>query len=48
VQTWAIVVAAGSGARFGGAKQFRVMVGPERFDPASGGQNRDPGVVILL
>jgi len=49
VQTWTIVVAAGSGARFGGAKQFRT-VGSERLvDRAVDTASRvTDGVVIVL
>jgi 2-C-methyl-D-erythritol 4-phosphate cytidylyltransferase len=36
VQTWAIVVAAGSGARFGGAKQFAPLAGATVLDRAVG------------
>ncbi len=49
VQTWAIVVAAGSGARFGGAKQFH-GIGPERIvDRAVATARRCcDGVVVVL
>jgi 2-C-methyl-D-erythritol 4-phosphate cytidylyltransferase len=49
VQTWAIVVAAGSGARFGGAKQFQT-VGAERLvDRAVQTATRCcDGVVVVL
>jgi 2-C-methyl-D-erythritol 4-phosphate cytidylyltransferase len=49
VQTWAIVVAAGSGARFGGAKQFQA-VGSERIvDRAVQTARRCcDGVVVVL
>ena len=49
MQTWTIVVAAGSGARFGGAKQFRT-VGSERLvDRAVDTASRvTDGVVIVL
>lgn len=49
MQTWAIVVAAGSGARFGGAKQFRA-VGAERLvDRAVEAAARCcDGVVVVL
>jgi 2-C-methyl-D-erythritol 4-phosphate cytidylyltransferase len=49
VQTWTIVVAAGSGARFGGAKQFET-VGPERLvDRAVLSASRcSDGVVLVL
>jgi 2-C-methyl-D-erythritol 4-phosphate cytidylyltransferase len=49
VQTWGIVVAAGSGARFGGAKQFQT-VGAERLvDRAVRAVTRcSDGVVVVL
>ncbi len=49
MQTWAIVVAAGSGARFGGAKQFQ-SVGSERLvDRAVKAATRCcDGVVVVL
>lgn len=49
METWAIVVAAGSGARFGGAKQFRA-VGSERLvDRAVQTATRCcDGVVVVL
>jgi 2-C-methyl-D-erythritol 4-phosphate cytidylyltransferase len=49
VQTWTIVVAAGSGARFGGAKQFR-SIGSERLvDRAVDTATRAAdGVVVVL
>lgn len=49
MQTWAIVVAAGSGARFGGAKQFR-MVGAERLVDRSVRRASEccDGVVVVL
>jgi len=49
VETWAIVVAAGSGARFGGAKQFHA-VGAERLvDRAVRAASRScDGVVVVI
>jgi 2-C-methyl-D-erythritol 4-phosphate cytidylyltransferase len=49
VQTWAIVVAAGSGARFGGAKQFLVLDGERLVDRAVRTAARCcDGVVVVL
>jgi 2-C-methyl-D-erythritol 4-phosphate cytidylyltransferase len=49
VQTWAIVVAAGSGARFGGAKQFRPIGGERLVDRAVQTAIRCcDGVVVVL
>jgi 2-C-methyl-D-erythritol 4-phosphate cytidylyltransferase len=49
VETWTIVVAAGSGARFGGPKQFQ-RVGDERLVDiaARTAARRSDGVVIVL
>jgi 2-C-methyl-D-erythritol 4-phosphate cytidylyltransferase len=49
VQTWAIVVAAGSGARFGGAKQFRALGDSRLVDRAVETAARAcDGVVVVL
>jgi 2-C-methyl-D-erythritol 4-phosphate cytidylyltransferase len=49
VQTWAIVVAAGSGARFGGAKQFREVDAERLVDRAVQTATRCcDGVVVVL
>ncbi|MGZ4690284.1 MAG: 2-C-methyl-D-erythritol 4-phosphate cytidylyltransferase [Acidimicrobiia bacterium] len=49
MQTWAIVVAAGSGARFGGAKQFRDVGGVRLVDRAVRTATRCcDGVVVVL
>jgi len=49
VETWVIVVAAGSGARFGGAKQFRTVGAGRLVDRAVevAGRHAD-GVVVVL
>jgi 2-C-methyl-D-erythritol 4-phosphate cytidylyltransferase len=49
VQTWVIVVAAGSGARFGGMKQFEALGGTRLVDRAveTAGRAGD-GVVVVL
>jgi 2-C-methyl-D-erythritol 4-phosphate cytidylyltransferase len=49
VQTWVIVVAAGSGARFGGAKQFREVDAERLVDRAVQTATRcSDGVVVVL
>jgi 2-C-methyl-D-erythritol 4-phosphate cytidylyltransferase len=49
VQTWTIVVAAGSGARFGGAKQFAPLAGATVLDRAVGvAMEACDGVVAVL
>jgi 2-C-methyl-D-erythritol 4-phosphate cytidylyltransferase len=49
VQTWAIVVAAGSGARFGGAKQFHALGDSRLVDRAIETAVRTcDGVVVVL
>lgn len=49
MQTWAIVVAAGSGARFGGAKQFREIGAARLVDRAVERATRScDGVVVVL
>jgi 2-C-methyl-D-erythritol 4-phosphate cytidylyltransferase len=49
VQTWAIVVAAGSGARFGGAKQFREIGATRLVDRSVEQATRScDGVVVVL
>jgi 2-C-methyl-D-erythritol 4-phosphate cytidylyltransferase len=49
VQTWVIVVAAGSGARFGGAKQFRSVGSVRLVDRAVDTATRAAdGVVVVL
>ncbi len=49
MQTWAIVVAAGSGARFGGAKQFREVGAARLVDRAVQAATRcTDGVVVVL
>jgi 2-C-methyl-D-erythritol 4-phosphate cytidylyltransferase len=49
VQTWAIVVAAGSGARFGGAKQFHEVDAERLVDRAVQTASRCcDGVVVVL
>jgi 2-C-methyl-D-erythritol 4-phosphate cytidylyltransferase len=49
VQTWAIVVAAGDGARFGGAKQFARLGGSTVLDRAVGTAREScDGVVVVL
>ena len=46
---WAIVVAAGSGDRFGGPKQFEVLRGRRVIDRAvDGARARCDGVVTVL
>jgi 2-C-methyl-D-erythritol 4-phosphate cytidylyltransferase len=49
VETWTIVVAAGSGARFGGAKQF-LLLGEERLVDVGGrpAGRASAGVVVVL
>jgi 2-C-methyl-D-erythritol 4-phosphate cytidylyltransferase len=49
VQTWAVVVAAGSGARFGGAKQFREVGAARLVDRSVQRAARScDGVVVVL
>jgi 2-C-methyl-D-erythritol 4-phosphate cytidylyltransferase len=49
VQTWVIVVAAGSGARFGGMKQFEDLAGTRLVDRAVATASRAAdGVVLVL
>jgi 2-C-methyl-D-erythritol 4-phosphate cytidylyltransferase len=49
VQTWAVVVAAGSGARFGGAKQFREVGAARLVDRSVQSATRTcDGVVVVL
>jgi 2-C-methyl-D-erythritol 4-phosphate cytidylyltransferase len=49
VETWAIVVAAGGGARFGGAKQFARLGGSTVLDRALGTARAScDGVVVVL
>jgi 2-C-methyl-D-erythritol 4-phosphate cytidylyltransferase len=49
VQTWAIVVAAGGGARFGGAKQFVMLGGVSVVDRAVAvARESCDGVVVVL
>jgi 2-C-methyl-D-erythritol 4-phosphate cytidylyltransferase len=49
VRTWAIVVAAGGGARFGGAKQFVQLGGQSVVDRAvSAAREACDGVVVVL
>jgi 2-C-methyl-D-erythritol 4-phosphate cytidylyltransferase len=49
VQTWAVVVAAGSGARFGGAKQFREVGAARLVDRSVQCATRScDGVVVVL
>ncbi len=49
MQTWAIVVAAGDGARFGGAKQFARLGGSTVLDRAVGTAREScDGVVVVL
>jgi 2-C-methyl-D-erythritol 4-phosphate cytidylyltransferase len=49
VETWAIVVAAGGGARFGGAKQFARLGGSTVLDRAVGTAREScDGVVVVL
>jgi len=49
VQTWAIVVAAGGGARFGAAKQFARLGGASVLDRAAGvARESCDGVVVVL
>lgn len=49
MQTWAIVVAAGSGARFGGPKQFRALGDARLVDRAVETATRTcDGVVVVL
>jgi 2-C-methyl-D-erythritol 4-phosphate cytidylyltransferase len=49
VRTWAIVVAAGDGARFGGAKQFIELDGVSVVDRAVGvARDACDGVVVVL
>jgi 2-C-methyl-D-erythritol 4-phosphate cytidylyltransferase len=49
VQTWAVVVAAGSGARFGGAKQFRKVGAARLVDRSVQRATRScDGVVVVL
>jgi len=49
VETWAIVVAAGTGTRFGGAKQFAVLAGAAVLDRAvATAQRACAGVVVVL
>jgi 2-C-methyl-D-erythritol 4-phosphate cytidylyltransferase len=49
VQTWAIVVAAGGGTRFGGAKQFARLGGATVLDRAVGTAREScDGVVVVL
>jgi 2-C-methyl-D-erythritol 4-phosphate cytidylyltransferase len=49
VRTWAIVVAAGDGARFGGAKQFAALGGVSVVDRSVGvARDACDGVVVVL
>jgi 2-C-methyl-D-erythritol 4-phosphate cytidylyltransferase len=49
VQTWVIVVAAGSGARFGGMKQFEALAGTRLVDRAvTTAARAADGVVLVL
>jgi 2-C-methyl-D-erythritol 4-phosphate cytidylyltransferase len=49
VRTWAIVVAAGGGARFGGAKQFETLGGVSVVDRSVGvARDACDGVVVVL
>jgi 2-C-methyl-D-erythritol 4-phosphate cytidylyltransferase len=49
VRTWAIVVAAGDGARFGGAKQFATLGGVSVVDRSVGvARDACDGVVVVL
>jgi 2-C-methyl-D-erythritol 4-phosphate cytidylyltransferase len=49
VKTWAIVVAAGGGTRFGGAKQFAPLAGATVLDRAVGvASEACDGVVVVL
>jgi 2-C-methyl-D-erythritol 4-phosphate cytidylyltransferase len=47
-QIWAIVVAAGTGTRFGGAKQFAVLDGRRVVDWSVGAARRSCDHVVLV
>lgn len=49
MRVWAIVVAAGSGSRFGGAKQYEVVAGRRVLDWAvAGARSVSEGVVVVV